>query len=87
MALADDFAAAQDRVKTLSQTPTNEQLLQLYAWYKQGTTGDVTGKRPGMLDMKGRAKWDAWNKAKGTSKDDAMQRYVALVDDLVAKLG
>ena len=87
MALADDFAAAQDRVKTLSQTPSNEQLLQLYAWYKQGTAGDVTGKRPGMLDMKGRAKWDAWNKAKGTSKDDAMQKYVALVDDLVAKLG
>ncbi len=49
------------------------------------TTGDVTGSRPGMMDFKGRAKWDAWSKKKGTSKDAAMEAYVALVDRLVTR--
>jgi acyl-CoA-binding protein len=63
---------------------STDDLLELYAYYKQATAGDVTGSRPGMLDMKGRAKFDAWTKKKGTSKDDAMTKYVALVDRLGA---
>jgi len=83
MAMEDDFAEAQKRVKTLSSTPSNDKLLELYSLYKQGSTGDVQGKRPGMLDLKGRAKYDAWSKKKGMGKDDAMKAYVALVDGLV----
>ena len=60
----------------------NQTLLKLYALYKQGTTGDVEGKRPGFTDMVGRAKWDAWNEIKGTSKDDAMNQYVSLIEYL-----
>jgi acyl-CoA-binding protein len=85
MALSDDFAAAQTRVKQLSKTPDASELLELYALYKQGTTGDVNGDRPGMLDFKGRAKYDAWAAKKGTSKDAAMQSYVALVETLSRK--
>ena len=76
------FEDAQARVKKLPKTPSNDDLLELYALYKQSTAGDVTGSRPGMLDLKGRAKFDAWTKKKGTSKDDAMQKYVAFVDKL-----
>ena len=80
--LAAKFEAAQKRAKELTKTPSNEELLELYAFYKQATSGDVTGSRPGMLDLKGRAKFDAWAKKKGTSKDDAMTKYAALVDRL-----
>ena len=80
--LAAKFDDAQKRAKQLAKTPSNDDLLELYAFYKQATTGDVTGSRPGMLDMKGRAKFDAWTKKKGTSKDDAMTKYAALVDRL-----
>ena len=80
--LAATFEDAQARVKKLTKSPSNDDLLELYALYKQATTGDVSGSRPGMLDMKGRAKFDAWTKKKGTSKDDAMTRYVAFVDKL-----
>ena len=73
---------AQTLVKQLSKSPSTDDLLELYALYKQATSGDVSGSRPGMLDMKGRAKYDAWSKKKGTSKDDAMTSYVALVDRL-----
>jgi acyl-CoA-binding protein len=87
MALAEDFTAAQARVKQLSKTPASDELLELYALYKQGTSGDVAGERPGMLDFKGRAKFDAWSARKGTSKDTASAAYVALVARLAAKYG
>ena len=61
---------------------TTSSFARFWAFYKQATTGDVTGSRPGMLDLKGRAKFDAWTKKKGTSKDDAMTKYAALVDRL-----
>ena len=82
MELPAKFEDAQTRVKQLSKSPSTDDLLELYALYKQATSGDVSGSRPGMLDMKGRAKYDAWSKKKGTSKDDAMTKYVALVDRL-----
>jgi carboxylesterase len=87
MALSDDFAAAQTRVKQLKKTPDASELLDLYSLYKQGTAGDVSGDRPGMLDFKARAKYDAWAAKKGTRNDAAMQDYVALVDKLAAKYG
>jgi len=83
----DKFREAAARVEKLSKRPSNEQLLDLYGLYKQATEGDVSGSRPGMLDMKGRAKFDAWAGRKGTSKDDAMKKYVALVDKLAADPG
>ena len=82
----DAFAEAQERVKKLSRRPSNDQLLQLYSLYKQATEGDARGSRPGMLDLVGRAKWDAWAARKGTSPDEAKRLYVTLVDELVRAL-
>ena len=76
------FAAAADAVQELSSRPDNDTLLKLYAFYKQATTGDVSGKRPGMFDMVGRAKYDAWAKIQGMSTDEAMTGYIDLVDTL-----
>ena len=83
MTLTESFDDAQKRVKTLKESPGNDELLELYALYKQAAVGDVSGSRPGMMDFKGRAKFDAWTKRKGTSKDAAMTAYVTLVDRLV----
>lgn len=83
MALSDDFAAAQNNVKNLTKRPSNDTLLELYALFKQGQDGENTGKRPGMLDLKGRAKFDAWATKKGLGKDAAQQAYVALVAKLL----
>ncbi len=80
--LQASFEAAVAASKTLSERPDNQTLLQLYALYKQASAGDVEGKRPGFSDMIGRAKYDAWAAIKGTGKDDAMQRYIALVESL-----
>ncbi|MEJ7731904.1 MAG: acyl-CoA-binding protein [Polyangiaceae bacterium] len=80
--LATKFEEAQRRAKELTKTPSNDDLLELYAFYKQATAGDVSGSRPGMMDFKGRAKFDAWAGKKGTSRDEAMKKYVATVDRL-----
>jgi acyl-CoA-binding protein len=62
--------------------PSNEVKLEFYALYKQATEGDVSGKRPGMMDFVGRAKFDAWEKLKGMSGDDAMQKYIDKLEAL-----
>jgi len=83
MSAKGDFDKACKDVKKLDSL-SNEQLLQLYSFYKQATEGDVSGSRPGMLDFKGRAKFDAWAKLKGTPKEKAMEKYTALVRKLGA---
>lgn len=80
--LLTQFKQAEADVKKLSKRPSNDTLLELYGLYKQATVGDVTGSRPGMLDMVGRAKYDAWAKLKKTGKEDAMKQYIALVGTL-----
>ncbi len=82
MSLQDQFDQAAADSKTLSERPDNMTMLKLYSLFKQGSTGDVEGKRPGFTDMVGRAKWDAWDGLKGTSKEDAMQQYIDLVNEL-----
>jgi diazepam-binding inhibitor (GABA receptor modulating acyl-CoA-binding protein) len=80
--LKAQFEAAAANVKKLKEDPGNEAKLQLYALYKQGSEGDVQGRRPGFTDMIGRAKYDAWAKVKGQSTDEAMKGYIALVKSL-----
>jgi len=83
--MADLKAAFEQAIaasKQLPEKPDNSTLLQIYALYKQASTGDVDGKRPGFADMVGRAKWDAWNEQKGKSNDAAMQEYVDLIESL-----
>lgn len=80
--LKKQFDAAVANSKKLTERPDNSTLLKLYALYKQATAGDNTEKRPGMMDMVGRAKWDAWNGLKGTDSKAAMQEYVDLINSL-----
>lgn len=81
--LKSRFEQAQKDVETLSARPSNDDLLALYAHYKQASVGDVEGKRPGITDFKGRAKYDAWAKLEGMSADDAMEAYVNKVNSLL----
>lgn len=82
--LQERFERAGQEVTQLSEAPDNLTKLRLYALYKQGATGDCTGARPGMLDMVGRAKFDAWKALEGTSQADAKQQYIDLVEELKA---
>ena len=76
---------AADRLKTLTERPSNEEFLSLYGLFKQATVGDNKTSKPGMFDMKGQFKWKAWKDKSGMSQDDAADAYVALVDELLGK--
>ncbi len=82
MSLKDQFEAAVAESKQLPERPDNMTLLKLYGLYKQGSSGNAEGKRPGFTDMVGRAKWDAWNELQGKSQDEAMQGYIDLIESL-----
>ena len=80
--LKAQFEQAVAESKQLPEKPDNMTLLKIYALYKQASSGDVEGKRPGFTDMVGRAKYDAWAEQKGKSADEAMQEYVDLIESL-----
>jgi diazepam-binding inhibitor (GABA receptor modulator, acyl-CoA-binding protein) len=84
MSLQEQFEQAVTDSKNLAERPDNMTLLKMYALYKQGSSGDAQGDRPGMTDFVGRAKWDAWDALKGTAKEAAMQQYVDLIAELKA---
>jgi diazepam-binding inhibitor (GABA receptor modulator, acyl-CoA-binding protein) len=87
MLLQQEFDRAVEESKILTQRPSNEELLQLYALYKQATEGDITGERPGGFDFKAIAKHDAWENLKGKTKEQAIQEYINLVAELKKQYG
>ncbi|MGK5091714.1 acyl-CoA-binding protein [Deltaproteobacteria bacterium TL4] len=82
MSLQEEFESAKVRSEKLPKRPSNDQLLQMYALYKQSVAGDASGARPGFADFQGRAKYDSWAKVKGKTQDEAKKEYVALVSKL-----
>ena len=85
MDLEKEFKEAVERSSTITQKPENEELLKLYALYKQGSVGDITGDRPAGFDFKGAAKYDAWSNEKGRDSQSCMKEYIELVDSLIKK--
>ncbi|KAH7646727.1 putative acyl-coa-binding protein [Dermatophagoides farinae] len=79
------FEEAAESVKNLKKRPTDNELLELYGYYKQATIGDCNTDRPGLLDPKGRYKWDQWNKLKGMTNEEASKKYIEIVEKLLEK--
>lgn len=82
--LEQRFIEAAEQAQNLPERPDNDTLLKLYALYKQGSEGDVSGEKPGFFDFVGVAKYEAWEKLAGMPRDEAMQKYIDLVDSLKA---
>ncbi|MEM9391725.1 MAG: acyl-CoA-binding protein [Bacteroidota bacterium] len=81
----EEFDKAVALTKTFTKRPSNDELLKLYALYKQVIEGDNNEPRPGGFDFKAIAKFDAWVELKGTSKEDAQQEYINFVSGLSQK--
>jgi diazepam-binding inhibitor (GABA receptor modulating acyl-CoA-binding protein) len=82
VSLQKKFDKAVADSKQLSERPDNATLLKLYALFKQASEGDNETKKPGMMDMVGRAKWQAWEEIKGLGSEEAMQEYIDLIESL-----
>jgi acyl-CoA-binding protein len=82
--LCHQFEQAFKDVQQLGQRPDNNTLLKLYALYKQGSEGDLRRTQPGFFDFVGTAKHEAWMQLNGVPEDEAMRRYIALVQQLLS---
>ncbi|AKS42162.1 acyl-CoA-binding protein [Wenzhouxiangella marina] len=80
--LDQQFEDAATAAQSLPERPDNDTMLKLYALYKQGSKGDVSGDKPGFFDFVGVAKYEAWEKLKGMDQDEARQQYIDLVKSL-----
>ncbi|XP_022916122.1 acyl-CoA-binding protein homolog isoform X2 [Onthophagus taurus] len=77
------FQEACDRAKKFIKRPPDNELLELYSYYKQAVVGDVNIPKPN--DPKGKAKWEAWNSRKGILQPLAKEKYVQIVHNLAPK--
>ena len=79
MELKTQFEDILKKVKEgdVNKEPTQTQKLQLYAWYKQATEGDVKGDAPKGFDIVAKAKYAAWERVKGMTQEEAMKQYIA----------
>ncbi|XP_022216832.2 acyl-CoA-binding protein [Drosophila obscura] len=74
------FEEATELAKKFSKKPTDAEFLEFYGLFKQATVGDVNIEKPGVLDLKNKAKYEAWNSQKGLSKDAAKDAYVKVYE-------
>ncbi|KAM9675274.1 acyl-CoA-binding domain-containing protein 7-like [Dama dama] len=87
MSLQADFDKVAKDVRKLKTRPDDEKLKEIYGLYKQSVTGDIDIECPALLDLKGKAKWEAWNLQKGLSKEDAMSACISKAKELIEKYG
>ncbi|KAF7695573.1 acyl-CoA-binding domain-containing protein 6 [Silurus meridionalis] len=80
--LEREFECAAERVRELVQTASRDELLYLYARYKQATVGKCNTPKPGFFDFEGQRKWGAWKQLGDMSKEQAMQEYISSVHTL-----
>ncbi|MDI1488671.1 MAG: hypothetical protein OHK93_007947 [Ramalina farinacea] len=85
------FKKAVEDSRKLKSKPTDDDLLHIYGLYKTGTGADIaTAEKPGMFDLKGKAKMKAWTKVVEEDKltpGQAQQEYVKKVEGLKGSCG
>ena len=87
MSNSKEFLTAAEFVKKLKTSPNNNELLDLYKYYKQATVGDNNTPKPGLLNFKNQSKWDAWTSVKGTSTHNSEVEYIKLVNQMIKNYG
>ncbi|XP_015437504.1 PREDICTED: putative acyl-CoA-binding protein [Dufourea novaeangliae] len=87
MSLDERFNKAAEEAKELKSQPSDSDLLELYSLYKQAIVGDCNTPRPGLLEFKAKAKWDAWDRKTGMGQDTAKELYIQKMDEVIAVIG
>nr|GMD77944.1 acyl-CoA-binding protein [Ipomoea batatas] len=82
MGLKEEFEEYAEKAKQLPENTSNDDKLILYGLFKQATVGNVNTSRPGMFNMRDRAKWDAWKAIDGKTQEEAMNDYITKVKQL-----
>ncbi|XP_036890865.1 acyl-CoA-binding domain-containing protein 6 [Sturnira hondurensis] len=80
--LTELFEKAAAHLQGLIHVASREQLLYLYARYKQVKVGNCNTPKPSFFDFEGKQKWEAWKALGDSSPSQAMREYIAAVRKL-----
>ncbi|XP_009248147.3 acyl-CoA-binding domain-containing protein 7-like [Pongo abelii] len=87
MSLQADFDMVTEDVRKLKTRPVDEELKELYGLYKQAVIGNINIECSEMLELKGKAKWEAQNLQKRLSEEDMMSAFISKAEELIEKYG
>lgn len=79
-----NFNQAAEHVQRIHTKCLPNDLLELYALYKQGTIGRCNTTKPGIFNLQARSKWCAWQDLGDLAKNEAKSRYIEKVKQLDA---
>lgn len=85
--LTMQFTKAANHLQKLVATLDNNTLLELYGLYKQGLEGPCNTSRPSWYDVRGKSKWDAWQKLGDMSQVEAKTKYIDLIQTIDLDFG
>ena len=83
--LEENFTTSIKIINNLKIKPNDNELLNIYKYYKQANFGDNISSKPFILNFKDNSKWTAWSSVKGMEKKKAMQSYIDLTIEIVNK--
>jgi diazepam-binding inhibitor (GABA receptor modulating acyl-CoA-binding protein) len=61
---------------------SNEKKLELYKYYKQITIGDCNTIKP-FISLTNGYKWESWESIRGMDKQEAIEKYINLVNKFI----
>ena len=76
------YLDACNKIESSYKRLDNTTIRKVYAYFKQATEGDVSGKRPGILRVRARIKFNSWSSISGISREDAKKAYIELANNL-----
>jgi len=84
------FQRAVEYIQNLPQdgpyVASAQEKLEFYALFKQSTEGPNTTKKPSMLNVVSKAKWDAWTRLGKITKEEAMRKYIQKITEVAQKI-
>ena len=65
---------------------SQQDMLRLYGYFKQAKVGKCKGSRPGLFNVRDRAKYDAWKACEHLTRKEAMKKYIEFAKEHVSEL-
>ena len=84
---SEQFTNAAVTIKKINRNATDDELLDLYSWYKQATIGDINTVEPSFIYFAENKKWNAWKAKKGNDNYTSEVAYITLANKLIKKYG
>lgn len=80
--LVEKFTKAANYAREICGKFDNNELLELYGYYKQATEGPCQIPKPKWFDITAKQKWESWRRLKDMDRETAMIKYVKIISEV-----